>query len=120
MAEANPLTLELTSAAEKFIRRMLRFSVDAKAGFRLKVRPGGCSGLAVGFDLAAEPEAGEAVCERAGLRIFLDAESRLLLNGAKVDFKESVSESGFVVAAENQQACGTSTAFVSIQALTHR
>jgi len=120
MAETNALTLELTPAAEKFIRRMMRFNADARAGFRLKVRPGGCSGLAVGFDLAAEPGPGEAVCEQSGLRIFLDAESRLLLNGAKVGFKESVSESGFVVAAENQQACGTSTAFVSIQALPHR
>jgi Fe-S cluster assembly iron-binding protein IscA len=60
------------------------------------------------------------VCEQAGLRIFLDGESRLLLNGAKVDFKETLSESGLVVAAENQQACGSNSAFVSIQALTHR
>jgi iron-sulfur cluster assembly accessory protein len=120
MAGANPLTLELTQAAERFIRRMTRFSVDAKAGFRLKVRPGGCSGFAVVFDLAGEPGPGESVCEQSGLRIFLDAESRLLLNGVKIDFKETVSESGFVVAAENQQACGSNSAFVSVQALTHR
>ena len=122
MTQAKPLTMELTPAAAKFIRRMMRFSVNAKAGLRLKVRPGGCSGFAVGFDLAAEPASNEIVWEDAGLRIFLDAESSLLLNGAKVDFQETFSESGFVVAADNHtpQACGSSSAFVSVQALTHR
>jgi len=114
--------MELTPAAETFIRRMMRFNAADKAGFRLKVRPGGCSGFAVGFDLAVEPGSGEVVWERAGLRIFLDAESRLLLNGAKVDFQETSSEAGFVVIAEGQspQACGAGPAFVPVQALMRR
>jgi iron-sulfur cluster assembly accessory protein len=119
MIQASPLTLELTPAAETFIRRMMRFNAASKAGFRLKVRQGGCSGFAVGFDLATEPGSGEVVWEQAGLRIFLDAESRLFLNGAKVDFQETHSETGFVVIAEGRspQACGSGSAFVPVQVL---
>ena len=122
MAQANPIAIKLTPAAETFIRRMMRFNAASKAGFRLKVRPGGCSGFAVGFDLATEPGPGEVVWEQAGLRIFLDAESRLLLNGAKVDFQETHAETGFVVTTEGQspQACGSGSAFVPVQILTQR
>jgi iron-sulfur cluster assembly accessory protein len=114
--------MELTPAAETFIRRMMRFNTASEAGFRLKVRPGGCSGFGVSFDLANEPGPGEIVWEQAGLRIFLDAESGLLLNGAKVDFQETHSETGFVVTTEGQspQACGSGSAFVPVQVLTQR
>lgn len=115
-------TLEITPAAELFIRRMVRMYGDESAGFRIKVRPGGCSGLAVDCELAAEPAMNEVVWPYAGLRIFVDPESRPLLSGATVDFKESFSHSGFVVTARGQsaQACGSASAFVSIQSLMQR
>jgi len=112
----------LTPTAEMFIRRMMRFNAAAQAGFRLRVRSGGCSGLAVSFDLATGPEPGEVVWEQAGLRIFLDAESRFLLNGAKVDFQETRSDTGFVITTEGQspQSCGSGSAFIPVQILTQR
>jgi iron-sulfur cluster assembly protein len=112
----------LTQAAEKFIRRMLRFSAGTEAGFRLKVRPGGCSGFAVEFDLAAEPASSEIVWEHAGLRICLDRKSSLLLDEATVDFQESLAHTGFVVATRGQsaQACGQASTFVSVETLAKR
>lgn len=114
--------MELTSAAQKFIRRMMRFAADGNAGFRLNVRPGGCSGFAVEFDMAAEPAPDETVMLCEGLRIFLDAESRLLLNEATVDFQEGISSTGFVVAVQGQagQACDSASAFVSVESLARR
>jgi iron-sulfur cluster assembly accessory protein len=108
--------MELTPAAEKFIRRMMRLSADGKAGFRLKVRPGGCSGLAVEFDLAPEPAFNESVAEPAGLRIFLDAESRVLVSGATVDFQETLAQTGFVVtrAGAPVQTCSPSSPMVPV------
>jgi len=106
--------MELTPAAEKFIRRMMRFSTDQRAGFRLKVRPGGCSGFAVEFDLAPEPAFNESVAEPAGIRIFLDAESRMIVGGATVDFQETLAHTGFVVtrAGAPIQSCSSSPSLV--------
>ncbi len=122
MSETVKVNAALTPAAEKFIRRMLRFSTGTKTGFRLKIRPGGCSGFAVEFDLAAEPASNEAVWEHAGLRIFLDQQSSLLLDGATLGFQESLAHTGFVVANQNQdaQSCGQASAFVSVEALVKR
>lgn len=43
------MELTLTPAAEKFVRRMVRFGgAGEDAGFRLTVSAGGCSGLEIG------------------------------------------------------------------------
>jgi iron-sulfur cluster assembly accessory protein len=87
----------ITPAAEKFILRMTRFgNVPAGGGFRLAVSPGGCSGLAAEFEVLAQPRAGDAVVERNGLRLFLPAESRLLLEGVTIDCADSPTDSGLV------------------------
>jgi iron-sulfur cluster assembly accessory protein len=90
------MNITLAPGAERFIRRMLRFTTSVEAGFRLRVKPGGCSGLAAEFDI--EPQLGERdqLWSIAGLRIFLDAESALLLDGATVDFVDSMAQTGFV------------------------
>ena len=122
MTQVNPFTMELTPAAEKFIRRMMRFNVNATAGFRLKVRPGGCSGLAVEFDLAPEPALDEVVWGNGKLRIFLDRASCLLLNEAVVDFIDSRSLTGFVVTTPGGtvQACSPASTLVPVEALIRR
>src|ERR1035437_7334406 len=97
MSETETMKFELTPAAEKFIRRMMRCASNSTSGFRLKVRPGGCSGLAVEFDLADEPAVNEVVWTHSGLRIFLDSASCLLLNDSIVDFIDSRSLTGFVI-----------------------
>ncbi|MHB1022665.1 MAG: HesB/IscA family protein [Acidobacteriaceae bacterium] len=122
MNKMSAVNANLTQAAEKFIRRMLRFSVGPAAGFRLKVRPGGCSGLATEFDLASEPGSNEVVWEYAGLRLFVDASSCVLLNGATVDFAESFSHTGFVITTQGAgyAGCTPSSALVSIEAILQR
>jgi len=117
MSAAERISIELTTAAERFIRRMMRSSPNS--GFRLKVRPGGCSGLAAEFDLAAEPEVNEIVWNYQELRIFLDSASCLLLNGAIVDFVDSRSHTGFVVKTPggNENACSPASRLVQVDAL---
>jgi iron-sulfur cluster assembly accessory protein len=100
----------LTAAAEKFIRRMMRFTTSEKSGFRLKVAPGGCSGFAVTFDVVAEPDPKELVWTPSGLRIFLDPSSCLLLDGATVDFTETLANTGFVVTTQNPAGACCSSA----------
>ena len=90
------MDIALTPAAVKFIARMLRFSGSPTGGFRLEVKPGGCSGLAAEFDVAAAPSEGDRVLDVDGVRLFLPASNGDLLDGVTIDFADSRMESGFV------------------------
>ncbi len=100
----------VTPAAEKFMRRMVRFSDHPSGGFRLTVTPGGCSGYASAFSVEPAPAGGDAEVQVNGLRLFLPAESRLLLDGVTVDFADTPLQSGLTFVNPNAAACGCSTA----------
>lgn len=101
----------LTSAAAKFIQRIVRFSGQgAQAGLRLCVTPGGCSGYAAEFSAAAAAQADEVVLEVDGMRLFVAPSTQQLLDGMTVDFMETATQSGFVFTNPNQAACACSTA----------
>jgi iron-sulfur cluster assembly accessory protein len=104
------MELSLTPKAEKFIGRMIRFNGGTpEHGFRLTVSPGGCSGLSSEFTVEAAPLEGDAVVEASGLRLFLPAESRILLDGATIDFKDTPMESGLTFITPNSGSCGCSS-----------
>lgn len=98
--------VNVTAAAEKFMRRMVRFSASPAGGFRLRVSPGGCSGLASDFSVEAAPQTGDAELSVNGLRLFLPAESRLLLDGVTVDFSDTPLQSGLSFVDPRAGACG--------------
>jgi iron-sulfur cluster assembly protein len=100
----------VTPAAEKFMRRMVRFSTNPEGGFRLTVAPGGCSGYSSEFTVEAAPRGGDAELAVNGVRVFLPAESRLLLDGVTVDFADTPLQSGLTFVNPNAEACGCSTA----------
>ena len=101
----------LTPAAAKFINRIVRFSgLGTGAGLRLAVTPGGCSGYSSEFSAEAAPAAGEQLLEVGGVRLFLAAESRLMLNGITIDFVETATQSGLSFIDPNKEACACSSA----------
>ena len=99
------MELTVTTAAEKFIKRILRFDGGPGSGFRLAVTAGGCSGLAAEYSVEAAPRAGDAVVEAGSIKLFLPAESRLLLDGVTIDFAETPTQSGFVFHDPKKKAC---------------
>ncbi len=78
------------------MRMMLRLGGEGTSGFRLVVTPGGCSGLSANFSIEGKPLAGDAVVEHNGMRLFLPAESRLLLQGVTIDFADTTVQTGLV------------------------
>jgi iron-sulfur cluster assembly protein len=122
MTTATQVNTQLTPAAETFIRRFLRFAAESEAGFRLKVALGGCSGYATEFDLVGGPDAGDCVWEYEGLRIYLAAGSRKILDGATVDFVEDSSHTGLVIRTKGvaPAACGPLPKLVQIESLMRR
>lgn len=105
------MNITITPKAEKFMRRIVRFGggpVDS--GFRLTVTAGGCSGLASEFSAEAAPKAGDMTLDWNGLKVFLPAESRLLLEGVTIDFIDTALESGLSFINPNASSCGCSSA----------
>jgi iron-sulfur cluster assembly accessory protein len=103
-----PMKITITPAAEKFMRRMVRFSgARAGAGFRLTVAPGGCSGVSSEFTVEAQPLPGDAALDVNGLAVFLPAQSRLLLEGATVDFADTAVSSGLSFNLAKADGCGS-------------
>lgn len=104
------MEFSMTPAAEKFVRRMIRFGgAGENAGFRLMVSAGGCSGLASEFSVEAAPKEGDAVVEVNGVKFFFPAESRLLLEGATMDFADTPTNSGLTFVTPNSPSCGCSS-----------
>ncbi len=97
-------------AAEKFMRRTVRFSGHGDgAGFRLTVSAGGCSGYSAEFTVEGAPLAGDEVLAVGDLKVFLPAESRLMLDGVTIDFSDTPTASGLTFFNPNAGACGCSS-----------
>jgi iron-sulfur cluster assembly protein len=102
------MNLTITPSAEKFMLRMVRFNGGGESsGFRLTVTAGGCSGLSSEFTVEAAPLSGDSVVESNGLKIFLPAESRVLLEGVTIDFLDSAMSSGLKFINPNAASCGS-------------
>lgn len=109
-------SFKLTQAAGKFVRRMIR--LNAGNGFRLAVSAGGCSGLAADFSIEAAPRPGDAVIEHDGIRFYLPAESRLLLDGVTVDFVDTPTQTGLVF--HDPKGCGCGATGAASSSPEHR
>jgi iron-sulfur cluster assembly accessory protein len=106
------MNLTVTPKAENFMRRMVRFGLMGnKAGFRLVVSPGGCSGLSSEFTIETGPTFGDYVLELVDLNVFLPESSRELLEGYTIDFADTMMETGLKFFNPNARGicgCGTS------------
>ena len=56
------------------------------------------------------PRTGEAVVAQDGVKLFLPAESRLLLDGVTIDFVDTPAKTGFVFIDPKKASCGCSSA----------
>jgi len=103
-------TVTVTPAAEKFIRRMVRFSEHPEGGFRLSVSAGGCSGYNAEFSVEAAPKDGDSELTLPnGIKVFLPAESRLMLDGVTIDFADTPTKSGLTFTNPNAASCACSS-----------
>jgi iron-sulfur cluster assembly accessory protein len=81
-------------------------------GLRVFVAGGGCSGMQYGMALEAEARDYDHVIEREGVKIFIDPTSMMYLEGASIDYVDSIMGGGFKI--ENPNAvtsCGCGTSF---------
>jgi len=106
--------IEVTNEAAERIRALL--SEDGKLeshGLRMKVIGGGCSGLQyqLSFDDVVREIDSEIVID--GVKLIVDEKSALYLVGSRLDFVDTLEESGFKIEnpnASNTCGCGQSFA----------
>ncbi len=108
------MNFTLTPAAERFIRLMLRADGGPGSGLRLLVSPG-CSGLAAQMAVEPAPRPGDAVVEHGTVKLFLPAESRLLLDGVTVDFADTPTQTGLVFHDPKGTSCSSIPAAKVVQ-----
>jgi iron-sulfur cluster assembly protein len=104
--------IEITETAAERIRDLLeKEGKQDTHGLRMKVVGGGCSGLR--YELAFDDQVSDAdtQVELLGVRLIVDEKSALYLVGTKLDFVDTLQESGFKMInpnATNTCGCGES------------
>ena len=109
--EADVVSLT-ASAAEKIKSLMAQEPVGEAEVLRVAVRGGGCSGFeyALGFDRGSTE--GDLETEMHGVRVVVDPFSAPYLQGATVDYLETIQEAGFKIENPNAaSSCGCGHSF---------
>ena len=78
---------------------------------RVGVKSGGCSGLSYGMGFEKEAEEDDSIIEESGVKVLVDSMSQDHLQGANVDYIESLMGSGFKINNPNVTkscSCGSS------------
>ncbi|WP_425458058.1 HesB/IscA family protein [Bacillus rubiinfantis] len=102
----------LTEAASLQIKEMMKHNEEEGAFLRVNVKGGGCSGLSYGMGFAHEVNEDDLRFEQYGIEILVDKESAPILQGTKIDFKQSMMGGGFTIDNPNAIAsCGCGSSF---------
>jgi len=105
--------VQLTETAITKVREILDTQEPKPAGLRIAVVGGGCSGFS--YSMAFENSPGmldKTYAFDGGLKVFVDQASLLYLDGAQVDFEETLAGSGFKFNNPNvKSTCGCGSSF---------
>jgi iron-sulfur cluster assembly accessory protein len=109
---ANSPAMTLTPAAEAKLRELMTQRNIPDYGLRVFVAGGGCSGLQYGMAFEAQPREFDTVVNQNGIRLFIDPISLTYLNGASIDFIDSLMGGGFKINNPNAvSSCGCGNSF---------
>ena len=101
----------ISEMAEKKIKELIVEETDA-VGLRIYVKGGGCHGYQYGMAFESKVADDDTVIEKDGVQVIMDSQSAPLLQGAEVDYVDSLQGSGFAI--KNPQAkttCGCGSSF---------
>jgi iron-sulfur cluster assembly protein len=87
--------------------------VESNASFlRVKVIPGGCSGMSYKLDFDQQIGTSDKVFEEHGTKVVVDSKSLLYIAGMTLDFEGGLNGKGFVFSNPNaSKTCGCGSSF---------
>ncbi|MDJ0357475.1 HesB/IscA family protein [Paenarthrobacter sp. PH39-S1] len=103
--------VNLTDVAAGKVRSLLEQEGRTDLRLRVAVQPGGCSGLIYQLYFDERLLDGDAVRDFDGVEVVIDKMSVPYLDGAAIDFEDTISKQGFTIDNPNAGgscACGDS------------
>jgi iron-sulfur cluster insertion protein len=104
--------LTITESAKERINNIIYEEGNSNIFLRTFVQGGGCSGFQYGFTLDEERAEDDWEFETGPFKVLVDSLSMQYLQGATIDYKESLAGSQFVISNPNaQSSCGCGSSF---------
>jgi len=106
------MDIAITESANAKITDILAEENNPNIKLRVFVQGGGCSGFQYGFTLDELQNEDDWVIEKPGLTVLVDSMSMQYMQGASIDYSESLMSSEFVIKNPNAQStCGCGSSF---------
>jgi len=104
--------ITLTDNAATKVGALLADEDEEGLALRVAVRPGGCSGFSYEMFFDSDFADDDTTNEYEGVKVVVDASSAMLLEGATLDYKDGLQETGFSINNPNaQRTCGCGSSF---------
>ena len=104
--------VKMTPGAIAKVKSLLSEEDNKDLKLRMFVSGGGCSGMQYGFTFEEEINEDDFDLEFEGIHLLIDAMSSQYLQGAEVDYTESLQGSQFSIKNPNAQtSCGCGSSF---------
>jgi iron-sulfur cluster assembly accessory protein len=104
--------VQLTETAVGKVKEILDTQEPKPAGLRISVVGGGCSGFSYSMAFENTPGMLDKTYKFGELQVFIDQASMLYLDGAEVDYVETLEGSGFKFNNPNvKSTCGCGSSF---------
>ncbi len=109
--EGASVLLRVTPEAIAQLKHLREKEGEGRAGVRLGVKGGGCSGFSYVLEFG-EPHEGDRLFEQDGIRFFMDRKSAIYLKGIVLDFRSGLKGKGFSFDNPNASStCGCGESF---------
>lgn len=104
--------VQLTERAVEKVKEIVATQEPQPAGLRIAVVGGGCSGFSYSMAFENQPNILDKTYQFNGLKVFIDQASLLYLDGAEVDYVETLEGAGFKFGNPNvKSTCGCGSSF---------
>jgi iron-sulfur cluster assembly protein len=107
------MLLDLTPAAAAKVKELMADEPDGDTlVLRVAIEGGGCSGFQYGLGFSTGTEQADHVLELEGVTVVVDPFSAPYLQGARIDYLNTITESGFKIDNPNAvSSCGCGHSF---------
>lgn len=104
--------IDFSERAAAKVKMLIEQDGDDALRLRVFITGGGCNGFSYGFTFDDDVAEDDAVVERAGVSMVVDAMSYPYLEGSEVDYIEDLNGAQFVVTNPNAAStCGCGNSF---------
>lgn len=97
--------MTISAVAAKKAKEILTAEGKAGWGLRIYTAGGGCCGPSYGMDMDENPNDGDEVVEKDGLKVFIDQGTFKNLSGMEIDFVDEGERQGFVLTGGKASSC---------------